>query len=190
MLSTRAQVLAVDSAWTPSRWLKWDDVLNLYSRGLVDYSIGDTAFTLRGGVNARTGKQSILEVGSILVVNTRGRLTPYDWVPAVSRELLVHRDQHLCAYCGNRFKERDLTIEHIVPESRGGPTSWTNIVAACQACNNRKDARTPEEARMPLLYVPYVPNRFEDLIVQNRNILVDQMEFLRMRLPKHSRLLS
>ena len=181
--------MAIDSAWTPSRWLKWEDVLNLYSRGLVDYSVGDTAFTLRGGTNAKTGKQSILEVGSILVVNTRGRATPYDWVPSVSRELLVFRDRHTCAYCGGLFKERELTIEHIHPVSRGGKTCWTNLVAACKACNNRKDARTPEEARMPLLFVPYVPNRFEGLIVQNRHILADQMSFIATRVPKHSRLL-
>lgn len=189
-MSPRAQILAIDSAWTPSRWLKWDDVLNLYSRDLVDYSVGETAFTLRGGVNAKTGRQSILEVGSILVINTRGRLQPYDWVPSFSRELLIHRDRHTCAYCGGVFKERDLTKEHIYPRSRGGEDSWMNYVAACRACNNRKDSRTPEEARMPLLYVPYVPNLFEDLIVQNRHILADQHEFLAARLPKHSRLLS
>ena len=189
-MSPRAQILAVDSAWTPSRWLKWDDVLNLYSRGLVDYGVGETAFTLRGGVNAKTGKQSLLEVGSILVINTRGRLTPYDFVPSFSRELLIRRDRHTCAYCGGVFRDKDLTKEHIYPASRGGANSWTNIVAACKPCNNRKDNRTPEEARMPLLYVPYVPNLFEDLLVQNRNILADQHDFLRSRLPKHSRLLS
>lgn len=187
-MSPRAQVLGVDAAWTPSRWLRWDDVLGLYARGLVEMSLGQTAFTLRGGVNARTGRQSILEVGSILVLNTRGRLTAYDRVPAFSRELLFHRDRHVCAYCGERFRDRELTVEHIVPVSRGGSSAWTNVVAACRSCNVRKNARTPEEASMPLLYVPYVPSHFEDLLVQNRNILADQMDFVCRHLPKTSRL--
>jgi hypothetical protein len=187
-MSHRPLILAVDQAWTPDRWLALEDVFTLYARGLVDYTIGETAVTLRGGTNAKTGKQSILEVGSILVVNTKGHSTPYDWVPSVTRDLLMRRDRHLCAYCGQTFKDKDLTIEHVHPESRGGKLTWTNIVAACKPCNHRKADRTPEEARMPLLYVPYVPNRFEDLIVRNRSILADQMEFLAQRVPKHSRL--
>ncbi len=189
-MSQRPLVLAVDQAWTPDRWLGWNDVLTLYSRGLVDYSVGESAFTLRGGTNAKTGKQSILEVGSIIVVNTRGHLKAYDEVPAVSRGLLMARDRYTCAYCGNLFRESQLTIEHIKPSSKGGPTSWMNVVAACKGCNGLKADRTPEKAGMQLLYAPYVPNRFERLIVEGRNILADQMEFIQARLPKHSRLLS
>lgn len=187
-MSPSAQVLGVDAAWTPSKWLKWDDVLGLYARGLVELSLGQTAFTLRGGINAKTGRQSLLEVGSILVLNTRGRLTAYDRVPAFSRELLFHRDRHTCAYCAGRFRNRELSVEHIVPASRGGSSRWTNVVAACLSCNARKNARTPEEARMPLLFVPYVPSHFEDLLVQNRCILADQMDFVCRHLPKSSRL--
>lgn len=140
-MSPSAQVLGVDAAWTPSKWLKWDDVLGLYARGLVELSLGQTAFTLRGGINAKTGRQSLLEVGSILVLNTRGRLTAYDRVPAFSRELLFHRDRHTCAYCAGRFRNRELSVEHIVPASRGGSSRWTNVVAACllqrtQKCKN------------------------------------------------------
>lgn len=187
-MSPRPLILAVDEAWTPDRWLALDDVFTLYSRGLVGYTLGETAVTLRGGTNAKTGKQSILEVGSILVVDTKGHRQAYDWVPSFTRDLLMRRDRHLCAYCGETFKDKDLTVEHIHPESRGGKLTWMNTVSACKLCNARKADRTPEEARMPLLYVPYVPNRFEDLIVRNRNILSDQMEFLKSRVPKHSRL--
>jgi len=58
----------------------------------------------------------------------------------------------------------------------------------CRACNHRKGPRTPEQARMPLLYAPYVPSIWEDFILRNRRILVDQMEFLRMHVPRGSRL--
>ena len=59
-----------------------------------------------------------------------------------------------------------------------------NVVTACRACNHRKSNRTPEQARMPLLYAPYVPSLWEDFILRNRRILADQMEFLMAHLPK------
>jgi len=63
-----------------------------------------------------------------------------------------------------------------------------NVVTACRACNQRKGNRTPEEAHMHLLYAPYVPNRAEFLILANRRILADQMEFLLASVPRSSRL--
>ena len=63
--------------------------------------------------------------------------------------------------------------------SRGGRDRWSNVVTACRSCNTRKGNRTPEEARMPLLAVPYVPNWAEYLALSNRKILADQMEFLK-----------
>lgn len=184
------RILAVDRAWTPDRWLDWDDVINLYSRGLVDMSIGSPCKVLRGGTNAKTGKQSVLEIGSILVTDTRGRMADYSWTPTLTNPKLFARDRHICAYCGDRFREKDLTLEHIVPESRGGKTIWTNAVAACKPCNQRKADRTPAEARMELLYVPYAPNRYEGFILENRHCLADQMEFLAQKVPKHSRLFT
>lgn len=189
MLTLGAQILAMDSTWTPERWLSLEDATALLTRGLVHYSLGDSAIVLRGGFNAKSGLQSLLEVKSILVTNTRGRTLPHDWAPPVSRELLIHRDRHLCGYCGHKYSNRNLTLDHIVPRSKGGSDYWTNIVSACSSCNTRKRDRTPEQARMPLLFVPYVPNRFEQLIIENRNCLADQMEFLLKRVPKHSRLL-
>ena len=63
-----------------------------------------------------------------------------------------------------------------------------NLVTACRACNTRKASRTPEEAKMPLVYLPYVPSRWEDFILANRHILADQMEYLLAKVPAHSRL--
>jgi 5-methylcytosine-specific restriction endonuclease McrA len=78
-------------------------------------------------------------------------------------------------------------VEHIVPLSRGGRHLWTNVVTACRSCNTRKGSRTPEEAHMPLLYVPYAVCRNEGFILSNRRILTDQMAFLQTALPRHSR---
>ncbi len=65
-----------------------------------------------------------------------------------------------------------------------------NVVTACVLCNNKKDSKTLKEAKMELLYVPYEPNHFESMILQNRNILADQMEYLLSGVPKHSRILT
>ena len=81
-----------------------------------------------------------------------------------------------------------LTRDHIVPFSKGGRDTWMNVVTACRSCNERKSDRTPEGAGMELVYLPYVPNRAEYLILTNRRILADQMEFLAQHVPAQSRL--
>lgn len=79
--------------------------------------------------------------------------TPYKEVP-LSRKNVLHRDGYSCQYCGSR---NDLTIDHILPRSRGGGDSWLNVTTACTRCNVKKGNRTPEEAKMPLLAKPYKP---------------------------------
>ena len=108
--------------------------------------------------------------------------------PGLTNALLFARDRHLCAYCGEGHMSRDLSRDHVVPVSHGGRDSWTNSVTACKKCNIRKANRTPEQAGMPLIYVPYVPNRHEQFILRNRRILADQMEYLLAGVPRTSRL--
>jgi hypothetical protein len=72
--------------------------------------------------------------------------------PIPSRRNIFTRDNHRCLYCGRG--NVDLELEHVIPRSRGGQSSWENLVAACRACNSRKDNRTPEEANMPLIHRP------------------------------------
>ena len=67
-----------------------------------------------------------------------------------------------CAYCAQRFAERDLSCEHIVPQARGGNWAWMNLVTGLWRLQRPQADRTPEEAGMPLVYLPYVPSRFED----------------------------
>ncbi len=77
----------------------------------------------------------------------------YARTPAWSKRGVLRRDRHRCAYCAN---EAD-TVDHLVPQSRGGPNTWLNTVAACTRCNNLKADRTPREAGMRLLSAPAVP---------------------------------
>jgi 5-methylcytosine-specific restriction endonuclease McrA len=71
-----------------------------------------------------------------------------------NRHRIFARDRHRCQYCGRRGTAFDLTLDHVLPKSRGGRTLAENLVTACQVCNNRKGDRTPEEARMPLITNP------------------------------------
>ena len=183
-----SQVLLLDQAGSPSAWVA-PRVLSYYAaKNLIAWDFGEVVATLRGGTNARTGLPTLLDVKSIVAIKGLAFAVRQSRVPAFSRPLVMRRDRCLCAYCGEKFPEDVLTLEHIVPESRGGKTSWTNIVAACKPCNGRKDNRTPEEARMPLLFVPYAPNRFEKFILENRRILADQMDWLMKGVGADSRL--
>lgn len=78
---------------------------------------------------------------------------PYKGV-VLNRLNIFKRDGNQCVYCGNK---RELTLDHVMPKSRGGLTNWDNLVAACKKCNGRKGDFTPEEAQMPMLRKPYKP---------------------------------
>ena len=86
------------------------------------------------------------------------RLLEYRRIPhqnrALSRKNILMRDRHACQYCGRTGQSATLTLDHVIPRSRGGETAWENLVACCHECNNRKGSRTPEEANMRLARVP------------------------------------
>ncbi|MFM7522358.1 MAG: HNH endonuclease [Planctomycetota bacterium] len=76
-----------------------------------------------------------------------------------NRRNVFARDGNQCQYCGRSFPTSELSLDHVVPRSRGGITSWENIVCACVACNVHKGGRTPHEARMQLVRQPVKPKR-------------------------------
>ena len=75
----------------------------------------------------------------------------------LSRRAIFVRDKHQCQYCGRRPPNHELSIDHVVPRSRGGEDTWENLVLACTRCNVRKGNRTPEEANMHLPHRPIRP---------------------------------
>ncbi len=181
-------VLQLDVSGRPQAWITTRDAAALYANDGIAWTLGEPCQVLRGGLQRRTGLQSRIEVHPIIAV--RGAVPSRAWrqEPALSNHKLFARDRYLCAYCGRAFPEDDLTREHIVPSSRGGRDSWMNCITACRSCNGRKADRLPEEARMSLLYLPYVPSLHEDMILRGRRILADQMEFLLASVPRSSRL--
>jgi 5-methylcytosine-specific restriction endonuclease McrA len=82
------------------------------------------------------------------------RLLAYRHIPqqtrALSRKNILLRDRNTCQFCGRIFPAGDLTLDHVMPRSRGGHSTWENLVACCYTCNNRKGDRTPEEAGLRL----------------------------------------
>jgi len=86
------------------------------------------------------------------------RLTHYVQIPyrrkAYSKSNIFLRDQHTCQYCGHKEAANKLTLDHILPQSRGGKTVWENLVTSCRKCNSKKGDRTPKEANMTLLNKP------------------------------------
>jgi 5-methylcytosine-specific restriction endonuclease McrA len=92
---------------------------------------------------------------SIIVLNSYIRKGPVHLSP--TRMNIYWRDFYRCQYCREKFHQSKLTLDHVVPKSRGGKKSWENLVTCCQRCNQKKGDKTPLEASMELFNVPSVP---------------------------------
>jgi 5-methylcytosine-specific restriction endonuclease McrA len=86
------------------------------------------------------------------------RLKEYRYIPVrvqiLSRKNILLRDRHICQYCAKKFQAGELTLDHIVPKSKGGKDTWANLVACCGPCNKKKADKTLEECGMTLLHKP------------------------------------
>lgn len=182
-------ILTLDTHGVPHRWISWQHACYYYAKDQVAWSMGERAFTVHGGMNRMTGERSEISGASIIAIKGKAMaMKSFNQVPPLNNRELFHRDRQICAYCATNFSGARLTRDHIVPFSKGGRDTWMNVVTACRSCNERKSDRTPEGAGMELVYLPYVPNRAEYLILTNRRILADQMEFLSQHVPAQSRL--
>ena len=187
-MSSHPLILTLDQNGVPHRWVNWQHACFYYAREMVAWSLGEHCFTITGGINRRTGQRSEISANSIIAIRGHSHGQPLmSQTPPLSNRELFHRDCNVCAYCGARLPALRLTRDHVVPISRGGLNIWMNVVTACRPCNQKKGGRTPEKAHMELLYAPYVPNRAEFLILCNRHILADQMDFLVRHVPEKSR---
>lgn len=187
------KVLVCDIGGQPHHWASWQDGIVLKYKNLLSYELGDaTAFY--GGTSRLLGTRSEVMVGQIVFL--RESLKYDARIPPLTNQNLFARDLNICAYCGRHFAEHKLSRDHVEPVSKGGKNVWQNVVTACKPCNHLKDdlplgkAVDEDGNKMALAYVPYVPTHVERLIMQNRNVLVDQMSFLTNFLPEHSRIKS
>lgn len=147
-----------EKAWaldTSCRMYKWEDWVKDWSQ----------AATLAQEV-VRTPNMNIPIPRVIVLRDYKGYISKK---PKCNRRNLYKRDNETCQYCGKKDDYSQFDIEHIVPQSRGGKTIWTNVVLACKKCNQKKANRTPEEAGMKLLRKPFKP-RWSEIKGDNREV--------------------
>ena len=102
--------------------------------------------------------RSVTETFSLPAVIVLNRYVKFRFNTVVcNRANILWRDKNQCQYCGNHFNADKLTLDHVLPKSRGGKNTWTNMVAACKKCNQRKGNKTPEESGMKPIKKPYTP---------------------------------
>ncbi len=184
------QVLALDIQGTPRRWISPDEAIFYHATDSVAWHLGEVMVRYHGGMQ-KDGRQSYLESTSILAIKGHGFQPISKKNVVLSNRTLFGRDLFRCAYCGGHFPNyKDLSRDHIIPTYLGGANVWMNCVTSCKKCNSAKGHKTLKEVGMELLYVPYIPSHAEALLLQNRNILGDQMEFLMSKIPKYSRIRS
>jgi 5-methylcytosine-specific restriction endonuclease McrA len=189
MLALNHQVLRTDISGMPLEWVGYQEAVRLYHLEQVAYTCGTLLYRVHGGINARTGRRSIVEVNSIIATHGRNRellKLKERYVPPLNNPALFRRDSDLCLYCGETFRTENLSRDHVTPVIQGGRDAWNNVVTACRRCNNHKAGRTPEQAAMQLLAVPFTPTHAEYIYLQGRRVLADQMEFLRAHFPRSS----
>lgn len=189
MLNLDQQVLRTDVTGMPLEWIGYQAAVRLIVLDQVCYALGSVLYRLHGGINASSGRRTEIPVNAIIA--THGSHPDahrfYDrYTPPLSNRALFRRDENLCLYCGEQFRDRELSRDHVHPIAQGGVDTWANVVTACKRCNNHKGSRTPEEAGMQLLAIPFTPTHAEYVYLQGRRILADQMEFLLAHFPRNS----
>lgn len=182
-------ILRTDISGMPLEWIHFEHAVTLIALDRVAYTCGEYVMTIKGGINRVTHCQSKLEVNSILATHGTSHVLgkgQAGYTPPLHNIPLFQRDGCLCLYCGEQFKPAALSRDHVTPFSQGGLDQWNNVVTACIRCNNFKAGRTPEQAAMKLIAVPFTPTHAEYIYLQGRRILADQMEFLKSHFPRTS----
>lgn len=156
-----SRTLVLDAAYQPVSIVNWQRAIVL-------------VFTKKAEIISESGK-FIASMAESFPLPSVVRLIHYvkvfrrvRGIPCNRRNLLL-RDAFTCQYCGKHLSREDSTIDHVIPKSKGGGTTWDNVVLACQKCNVKKAARTPQEAGLRLLRRPRKPSLLE-LIKDTRDV--------------------
>ena len=137
------QVLVLNASYEPLNITTWRRAMVMMIKGKAESLEQDTSREIRRGTHLPT------------VIRLRQYVhVPFRQLP-LTRRNLFQRDHQTCQYCGSR--DQPLSIDHVVPRSRGGSDTWENVTTACLSCNVRKGNRTPKEASMPLHRAPHRP---------------------------------
>jgi 5-methylcytosine-specific restriction endonuclease McrA len=140
------------------------EIVHVENGHYISYSFDDWAELSRLRREFEPGEHDwVRTVRFDLAVPRIIRVLTYNRVPKqqvkFNRRNIYARDRSRCQYCGQRFATADLSLDHVVPRSQGGGTSWENLVCCCLKCNVKKGGRTPEQAHMKLISTPAKPAR-------------------------------
>ena len=140
--------LLLNASYEPLRIISWEKAITLFFLGKVEV--------------IDTYNRDIRSVSLVMRVPAVVRLVNYVKLgarkPPLTKINLLARDNFTCQYCRKELGRTEGTVDHVVPRTKGGKTSWQNVVLACPPCNRKKGGRTPEEANMQLLKQPEAPN--------------------------------
>ena len=137
------QVLVLNASYEPLNITSWRRATVLMLKGKAESLEEDPLHNIRQNVKAPT----VIRLRQFIRV-------PYRDIP-LTRKNIFQRDNNCCQYCG--LNNKKLSIDHVLPRSKGGTDNWENVITACLQCNVLKGNRTPEEAKMPLRKKPYKP---------------------------------
>jgi 5-methylcytosine-specific restriction endonuclease McrA len=142
--------LILDSNWQPQSFCSWKDAMRLTYKGRAKVIKEDEAGGKLHSSTYEFGMPRVIVVRNAWVRRKR------EAVPMNRRNILL-RDDHECQYCGHELTPSTFTLDHVIPRSQGGESTWTNLVAACVRCNKDKAGQTPKQAGVKLLKAPVEP---------------------------------
>ena len=164
-----AAVLLLNSSFEPIKIIDWQRAVTMFFLGKVEV--------------LEEYEHNIRSVSLVVKAPAVVRLLKYVRLgrksPPLCRTNILARDNFECQYCSKELNSREATLDHVLPRSQGGKTSWENIVCCCMHCNRKKGGKTPRQARMPLRKTPIKPDWLPVLNIRlNGNIPSSWYAFL------------
>lgn len=148
------RALLLNSDYTPLHFVSDLDAITLFYKGRVEVVAGVDGTPSEWDETFRSPSTSIRIPATLRLLK---RVNKKWKQPRFRKKVLFNRDSWRCQFCSEKLNWENITIDHVMPSSRGGATSWLNCVSACKPCNKRKANKTPEEASMRLLKRPATP---------------------------------
>jgi 5-methylcytosine-specific restriction endonuclease McrA len=143
------KILVLNASYEPIRIISWQRA--------ICYIVLEKADVISSYDEVVRSEHLTINLPKVIKLRKYVHLADHITAIRYSKKNILTRDKMECQYCGEKCTGANATVDHIIPKSRGGATSWTNIVTACYSCNNKKDNMTPCEAGMVLLSKPVEP---------------------------------
>jgi 5-methylcytosine-specific restriction endonuclease McrA len=171
---TGSRSLLLNASYEPMLIVSWQKALILWFQDKVEVIEYHSVFV--------RSVRSSFQLPSVMRLKTYIRPRNYGAV-RFCRDNVYIRDNFTCQYCAQRYPQKLLTLDHVVPASKQGPKNWTNVVTACRDCNQRKANRTPQSANMPLLRTPYIPSWLPspDMDLNSNNFPQSWIQYLKFK---------